>query len=408
LIGIAALFVAVVCLFASLGVLLGSRDAPVDSLYFQPTVYLAIATAMSNTALNAALAQAAPISWWYKACKGSTIQDLELEWEAGQSFPRAIYRSLRQGRYFNLLTISSMIVALVVVDGPLLQRSSSVHSATVNRAIVQNISIAPELPTGFSGSKYSSDVQGTSVDTDEVMRAFANDAPIRSTARCAGLCTMTVRAPGAAKHGCVTKQWAINETILTEPDSSWGSGYDGYMPSKPLMFVGFFSFTPGMPMTTGAGPEDVVLTVGRADIQGFDGAYTETNCSLRSAVVEYDVILEGHDLSFAAPPSSGRVIALANNTFVNGSSNATQPLTWTALQTYLQIYTSANASFETRLPKGVMTYPVSETMNALVMKHLVAADGSTIIVSDPTNEVLNNLNEIMFRGGVLAAQWYVF
>jgi hypothetical protein len=170
----AALLVAVVCLFVSLGIILGSKGAPVDSWYFQPTVYLTIATAVSNTALNAALAQAAPISWWYKACKGSTIRDLELEWEAGQSFPRAIYRSLKQGRYFNLLTISSMVVALVVVDGPLLQRSFSVHSATVNRAIVQKISIAPELPTGFSGWKYLSDVQGTSDDTDEAMHAFAN------------------------------------------------------------------------------------------------------------------------------------------------------------------------------------------------------------------------------------------
>jgi hypothetical protein len=52
-----------------------------------------------------------------------------------------------------------------------------------------------------------------------------------------------------------------------------------------------------------------------------------------------------------------------------------------------------------------MTYPVTQTMNAMVMKHLVAADGGNIIVSDPTNEVLNNLNELMVRGGVLAGAW---
>ena len=116
LIGIAALLVAVICLFISLGILLGSDGAPVDAWYFQPTVYLAIATAVSNTALNAALAQAAPISWWYKAYKGSTVRDLELEWEAGQSFGKAIFHGFRQGRHFSLLMISSLVVALVVVE----------------------------------------------------------------------------------------------------------------------------------------------------------------------------------------------------------------------------------------------------------------------------------------------------
>ena len=42
-------------------------------------------------------------------------------------------------------------------------------------------------------------------------------------------------------------------------------------------------------------------------------------------------------------------------------------------------------------------------MNAMVAKHLVAANATTMILSDPTDEVLNNINQIMFRGGVLAA-----
>ena len=93
-VGLAALTITIVCLFASLGILLGSRGEPVSAWYFPPSVYLAIATAISNTALSAALAQAAPIRWWYKAYKGSTIRDLELEWEAGQSFPVSVLHKL--------------------------------------------------------------------------------------------------------------------------------------------------------------------------------------------------------------------------------------------------------------------------------------------------------------------------
>src|ERR1700761_5280866 len=63
-IGLGAIGIAILCLFTSLGVLLGSNGTPIDGWAFQPTVYLAIATALSNTALHCALAQAAPISWW--------------------------------------------------------------------------------------------------------------------------------------------------------------------------------------------------------------------------------------------------------------------------------------------------------------------------------------------------------
>ena len=88
LLGLAALGLTILCLFVSLAVLLGSHGQSEASWYFQPTVYLAITTALSNTALNCALAQAAPVSWWHKALRGSTIRDLELEWEV-----RALFRT---------------------------------------------------------------------------------------------------------------------------------------------------------------------------------------------------------------------------------------------------------------------------------------------------------------------------
>ena len=44
-------------------------------------------------------------------------------------------------------------------------------------------------------------------------------------------------------------------------------------------------------------------------------------------------------------------------------------------------------------------------MNPMAMKHLVLSHLGSIVVSDPTDEVLNNVNELMFRGGVLAGEW---
>ena len=107
-------------------------------------------------------------------------------------------------------------------------------------------------------------------------------------------------------------------------------------------------------MATGAGPEDVVLTVGQTDVRDYNEWYTETNCSLREAVAEYDIKLQNYQIIVAAPPSSRRVIALANNTFFNTSSNAGKPLAWAVLVPYLHIYTSANASFDQDVPKETL------------------------------------------------------
>ncbi len=116
-IGLGAVGLAIACLFASLAVLLASNGQPVTAWLIQPTVYLAIATAVSNTALSCALAEAAPISWWYKAIRGSNVSRLELEWQAGQGFPRALVKSFQYGQRISMLTVASIAVALVVNDG---------------------------------------------------------------------------------------------------------------------------------------------------------------------------------------------------------------------------------------------------------------------------------------------------
>lgn len=148
LLGVLFLLITICCLIASLVILNISDGDNADKWTFQPAVYLAIATAMSNTALQCALSQAAPISWWYKALRGSLVKDLELDWEAGQGFPRAFIKSFRYRRMVSLFSIASFATAFVLIDGPILQKSSSVQRATINDRIPLNISLAPQLPTG--------------------------------------------------------------------------------------------------------------------------------------------------------------------------------------------------------------------------------------------------------------------
>jgi hypothetical protein len=148
LLGALSLLITISCLIASFIILKISHGDITNKWTFQPAVYLAVATAISNTALQCALSLAAPISWWYKALRGTTIKDLEIDWEAGQAFPRAFIKSFKYRRMVSLFSIASFATALVLIDGPILQKSSSVQRTTINDIVPFNISIAPQLPAG--------------------------------------------------------------------------------------------------------------------------------------------------------------------------------------------------------------------------------------------------------------------
>ncbi len=76
--------------------------------------------------------------------------DLELDWKAGQSFPRALISSIRYRRMFSLFSMASLATSLVLIDGPLLQRSSSVKRVITTDNVHLNMSVATQFPEGFS------------------------------------------------------------------------------------------------------------------------------------------------------------------------------------------------------------------------------------------------------------------
>ncbi|KAK5168299.1 uncharacterized protein LTR77_006868 [Saxophila tyrrhenica] len=75
--GIMALCVTISCACAALMVLIISDGEPIESWPVQPTVYLAIASALANSSLALARMEAIPISWWFSASRGRTIGSLE-------------------------------------------------------------------------------------------------------------------------------------------------------------------------------------------------------------------------------------------------------------------------------------------------------------------------------------------
>ena len=53
-------------------------------------------------------------------------------------------------RYVSLLNLACISASFVVIDGPLLQKASTVVRATELRPVTMDLRLVPELPNGFS------------------------------------------------------------------------------------------------------------------------------------------------------------------------------------------------------------------------------------------------------------------
>ena len=102
--GLCALMLTWACMLAALGVLIASNNQPVTSWSVQPTVPLAILSAAGAASLRYAKGCAVPVSWWYNAMRGNTVQALEDQWQAGKGVVSAL-TSFRRAGWVSMATL---------------------------------------------------------------------------------------------------------------------------------------------------------------------------------------------------------------------------------------------------------------------------------------------------------------
>jgi len=141
LLGLFALGVSVLCMCVALAILLASNKQPIARWPIQPTVYLAIAAALANVALGFARFVAAPLSWWHTALRGSNLRELERQWEASHSVLLAFKHHYRMG----FAGFATILAALMMIDGPLLQKATSVQVETSSSNITLALNLTLEV-----------------------------------------------------------------------------------------------------------------------------------------------------------------------------------------------------------------------------------------------------------------------
>jgi len=56
------------------------------------------------------------------------------------------------GRHVSILTLACIAVSFVIIDGPLLQRASTVVAAETTKTVMLDLRLPAELPSAFSGA----------------------------------------------------------------------------------------------------------------------------------------------------------------------------------------------------------------------------------------------------------------
>lgn len=141
--GLGAMLGALLGILAAVIILKASDGQPIQNRSVQPTIYLAIATAATNIFLRYALIQAVSI-----LKKDTTVADLHHGWNHGHSLWGAL-TGLFFRRNFSFAALASILVVLVPINGPLLQRASRVTQGHFEQSTDVNINIASRIPEGF-------------------------------------------------------------------------------------------------------------------------------------------------------------------------------------------------------------------------------------------------------------------
>lgn len=272
---------------ASVAVLFISNGQAVTKWNIQPTVYLAIASAVTNILIHFALAEGANIAWWRRSMQeGTTVGDLHRYWDHGNS----LWAASTSGRHINLIALATIFVSFIPINGPLLQRASTVAFRSISEHVTQSIPIAKELPDGYTGMISGRQQQPSllMLNFTPTVQDYTNRVPINLTnTGCDGICSAVVKGSGFAVN-CSTD--SVPFSLIPLSDTGPNGGFDVQQPVAAngtqifLSWLGWQFMNPG----------DISLNVQYKETPDCNGSLTIRNCSLQAATVGYSVILDSN------------------------------------------------------------------------------------------------------------------
>lgn len=413
--GIFCCLLAIASIIAALGVLMGSRDMATSSWSIPPSTYLAICTAIANQALRFAAFQGLAVAWWVRAMRGGTLAQLHRNWRAGITVGGAII----SGRNMGLIGVACLASTLVAIDGPLLQKATTIDQAPiVAPPVTLNVTMAQELPHNLNGGWYPVTDPTTrqsynfNATIPTVNGHTTNMIGLQSSTGNFGIRWMTGAPPLQVVHGCPRDNTC--KTSIKAPALAVTACKSDVIPvdywqhlKAPQNVLQFTDVAP--PLSTLAFMVDISLVVDEENeyinlIVGYGrnenctGTLTTRTCSLHSAIGEYDILVSGDKVEIM--PGRPRIVALANNTEVShkwSQKNDDHPstlggvafLAWQKLETMHNYLVDHEST-----PIGIGFGIGYDQFTALG-----ASNGTCFSYRDPFEDTLSELNKLMFELG---------
>lgn len=157
--GLVSLAAMILCTIASASVVGVANGKFADSWSIQPSVILAIISAISNIAFNSAMATGIAVRFWLYASRDAHLSQLHYIWDHGRGF--GFLSALRAGSEARTVAILATIAYITqFASGPLVQRS--VDQSVVNYESTQTMymDMATSIPDGWFGTMENDYVVG--------------------------------------------------------------------------------------------------------------------------------------------------------------------------------------------------------------------------------------------------------
>ncbi len=382
--GLAALVGVAGCCAAAAFVLIQSDGQPIHDWTLQPTVYLAIASAAANILLHFALAEGGNVAWWCRSLKeGTTVNDLHRYWSYGNS----LWAASTSGRRFNLVALASLFAALAPVNGPLLQRASTMDKNIVDGNVTLSASMALELPDGYSGTITSGlhSVALLSSFFTSVMRDYTNRAAIKmDKTGCDGNCYSALKGTGFVVNCSESTLWYKLEGASAGTD----------------VFTTNFTHSEST-------PGDITLVVTYKGTPTCTGDITIKRCLLRAATVDYHVMFKNDTVALDdhTTITDDKVVSISKVARRIGQGSTT--LGGVALGLQNRFDSTAHMTF-----RGGTSYEV-RSAGSPPNEYVIAAPANSSnpdpypyrincgwTWADPTADLLAAARELMFRSAI--------
>lgn len=280
--GLLAVLGAVMAAAGMVAVVVLSNGEAVAAWRVQPSVVLAILSAAANILVRYGVSEGAAVAWWVNALRPtSNARELHAVWAHASSLKSA----LLSGRAFDWLALAGIAASIIPINGPLLQRASTVSSQLRTEPVAFTVPIAQEFPPGYTGTitgrAHASNLLTRNFSA--IVKDFTNSVPIGAPdSGCAGRCAGTLRGAGYAiacdaftvafnlsTAGAILANGSVNTDITGGADVfATNFTYSEFLAdAKPLNFSALFKTT-----------------------DQCDGELQQRRCTLQPALLRYRVL----------------------------------------------------------------------------------------------------------------------